>query len=111
VPGHLSGKFTPRDGRKSGEQLMGKIKKAFEDISRNRDVVLIMGAREIFFGGGGSGPSDSQLVKLFNTSVLLVDRYQRDNLTFYSLLSLNSFLDGRVKAAILNHAAPTGSIT
>jgi hypothetical protein len=35
-----------------------------------------------------------------------VDRYQRDNLTFYSLLSLNSFLDGRVKSAILNHVPP-----
>jgi BioD-like phosphotransacetylase family protein len=35
--------------------------------------------------------------------VLLFDRYQRDNLTFYSLLSLNSFLDGRVKSAVLNH--------
>lgn len=45
-------------------------------------------------------------MKLFDTSVLLVDRYQRDNLTFYSLLSLNSFLDGRVKTAILNHVAP-----
>jgi BioD-like phosphotransacetylase family protein len=38
--------------------------------------------------------------------VLLVDRYQRDNLTLYSLLSLNSFLDGRVKTAILNHVSP-----
>ena len=38
--------------------------------------------------------------------MLLVDRYQRDNLTLYSLLSLNSFLDGRVKAALLNHVAP-----
>ena len=97
--------FAPEITGNLGEELMGKIGIAFEEISRRKDVVLIMGAKEIFFGEGGSGLSDSHLVKLFDTSVLLVDRYQRDNLTFYSLLSLNSFLDGRVKTAILNHVA------
>lgn len=99
--------FTPEMAGGLGVQLMEKIQEAFREISRDKDVVLIMGAKEIFFGGGGdSGLSDSHLAKLFDTSVLLVDRYQRDNLTFYSLLSLNSFLDGRVKTAILNHVAP-----
>ncbi|MBU1206865.1 MAG: AAA family ATPase [Proteobacteria bacterium] len=88
------------------DRLIEKIEKAFQEISRGKDVVLIMGAKEIFFGGGFSRLSDSLLVKLFDASVLLVDRYQRDNLTLYSLLSLNSFLDGRVKTAILNHVAP-----
>ena len=88
-----------------GEELMGKIKKAFEEVSRDKDVLLIMGGKEIFFGEGGPGLSDGALVKLFESSVLLADRYHRDNLTFYSLLSLNSFLDGRVKSAILNHVA------
>jgi BioD-like phosphotransacetylase family protein len=98
--------FAPENAGNLGEEMMARIKKAFQEISRDRDVVLIMGAKEIFFGGGGSGLSDSHLVKSFDTSVLLVDRYQRDNLTYYSLLSLNSFLDGRVKTAILNHVAP-----
>ena len=89
-----------------GEELMGKIQKAFLEVSRGKDVVLIMGGKEIFFGEGGPGLSDGVLVKSFEASVLLVDRYQRDNLTFYSVLSLNSFLDGRVKSAILNHVAP-----
>jgi len=85
-----------------GEQLLEKIKSAFKEVASGKDVVLIMGAKEIFFGGGFSGLSDSVLVKLFDASVLLVDHYQRDNLTLYSLLSLNSFLDGRVKSAIIN---------
>jgi BioD-like phosphotransacetylase family protein len=88
------------------ERLIEKIKGAFQEISPGKDVVLVMGAKEIFFGDGLSGISDSALVKLFDASVLLVDRYQRDNLTLYSLLSLNSFLDGRVKSAILNHVSP-----
>ncbi len=83
--------------------LLEKIQGAFRKISEDKDVVLIMGAKEIFFGGGHSNLSDSILVKLFDASVLLVDRYQRDNMTYYSLLSLNSFLDGRVKSAVLNH--------
>ena len=90
----------------SGDQLIERIRRAFTEISSGKDVVLIMGAREIFFGGGLSELSDSLLVKMFNATVLLVDRYQRDNLTLYSLLSLNSFLEGRVKSAIINHIAP-----
>jgi hypothetical protein len=89
-----------------GDELMGRIQKAFLEVSRGKDVVLIMGGKEIFFGEGGPGLSDGVLVKSFESSVLLVDRYQRDNLTFYSVLSLNSFLEGRVKSAILNHVAP-----
>jgi BioD-like phosphotransacetylase family protein len=89
-----------------GEELMGKIQRAFQEVSREKDAVLILGGKEIFFGEGGPGLSDGALVKSFDSSVLLIDRYQRDNLTFYSLLSLNSFLDGRVKSAILNHVAP-----
>jgi BioD-like phosphotransacetylase family protein len=86
-----------------GEELVEKIQKACLEVSRGKDVVLIMGGKEIFFGEGGPGLSDGLLVKSFESSVLLVDRYQRDNLTFYSVLSLNSFLEGRVKSAILNH--------
>ncbi len=93
-------------GGVQGEELMGKMQKAFQEVSRDKDVVLILGAKEIFFGEGGPGLSDGALVKSFDSFVLLVDRYQRDNLTFYSVLSLNSFLDGRVKSAILNHVAP-----
>lgn len=104
-PVTLPENFAPEIPGHQGEELVKKIQKAFQEISRNKDVVLIMGAKEIFLGGGGPGLSDSHLVKSFDTSVLLVDRYQRDNLTFYSLLSLNSFLDGRVKTAILNHVA------
>ena len=88
------------------ERLIEKIKGAFEEIALGKDVVLIMGAKEIFLGGGFSGLSDSVLVKLFDASVLLVDRYQRDNMTLYSLLSLNSFLEGRVKSALINHVSP-----
>lgn len=90
----------------SGEPFREKIQRSFQQVSAGKDVVVIMGAKEIFFGGGLSGLSDSTLVKEFNASVLLVDRYEKDHMTLYSLLSLNSFLDGRVKSAILNHVPP-----
>lgn len=89
-----------------GEDLLQRIDAAFQEVSRGKDVVLIMGAKEIFFGGELSPLSDSALVKRLDAAVLLTDRYQRDNLTFYSILSLNSFLEGRVKTAILNHVPP-----
>ncbi|MBP1714684.1 MAG: hypothetical protein H6Q42_2887, partial [Deltaproteobacteria bacterium] len=90
----------------TGEDLLKRIDAAFQEVSRGKDVVLILGAKEIFFGGELSPLADSVLVKRLDATVLLADRYQRDNLTFYSILSLNSFLEGRVKAAILNHVPP-----
>ncbi len=102
-PVMLTENLIPEISAGQGDDLAEKIHRAFQAISQGKDVVLIMGAKEIFFGGGLSGLSDSVLVKRFDASVLLVDGYQRDNLTFYSLLSLNSFLDGRVKSAIINH--------
>jgi BioD-like phosphotransacetylase family protein len=89
-----------------GDAVLGKIDEAFQEASRGKNVVLIMGAKEIFFGGDTSVLSDSVLVKRFRAEVVLVDRYQRDNLTLYSILSLNSFLEGRVKLALINHIPP-----
>jgi BioD-like phosphotransacetylase family protein len=97
-PGEFSGSLP--------EDLLQRIDRAFQESSRGKDVVLILGAKEIFFGGEMSPLSDSMLVKRLNANVLLADRYQRDNLTFYSILSLNSFLEGRVKAAVLNYVPP-----
>jgi BioD-like phosphotransacetylase family protein len=105
-PVMLTENLIPEVSGNQREKLLEKIKGAFQEISAGKDIVLIMGAREIFFGDALSGISDSVLVKLFDASVLLVDRYQRDNLTLYSLLSLNSFLDGRVKSAVINHVLP-----
>jgi len=105
-PVRLTENLIPEVTGNQRDKLIEKIKEAFQEISLEKDVVLIMGAKEIFFGDGLSGISDSVLVKLFDASVLLVDRYQRDNLTLYSLLSLNSFLEGRVKSAIINHVSP-----
>ncbi len=105
-PIFFPGNQIPEGAGLQGEEWREKIQTAFQEVSRGKDVVLIMGAKEIFFGEGVPGLSDGALVKSFDSSVVLVDRYQRDNLTFYSLLSLNSFLDGRVKSAILNHVPP-----
>jgi BioD-like phosphotransacetylase family protein len=104
-PVMLTEKSIPELSGGPGKEVIEKIKKAFLQAAEGKDVMLIMGAKEIFFGDGLSGLSDSVLVKLFDASVLLVDRYQRDNMTLYSLLSLNSFLDGRVKSAIINHVS------
>jgi BioD-like phosphotransacetylase family protein len=105
-PVMLTDNIIPEVTGSKGEELLRRIDEAFQETSRGKDVVLIMGAKEIFFGGELSTLSDSTLVKRFHSSVLLVDRYQRDNLTLYSILSLNSFLEGRVKSVIINHIPP-----
>lgn len=102
-PVMLTENLVPEISGSPQEEMIARIQAAFERVSAGKDVVLIMGAKEIFFDGGVSGVPDSLLVKLFDATVLLIDRYQRDNMTFYSLLSLNSFLDGRVKSAVVNY--------
>lgn len=102
-PVQLTSEMLSQISKKEAEFLWEKIQQAFQEISRTKDVILAMGGKEIFWGEGISDFSDSILVKKFNAAVILLDHYQKDNLTMFSLLSLNSFLEGRVRTAILNH--------
>ncbi len=102
-PVGLSPEMLSQISKREAEVLWGKIHEAFQEISRTKDVILTMGGQEIFWGEGIADFSDSNLVKKFNATVLLLDHYQKDNLTIFSLLSLNSFLEGRVRTAFLNH--------
>ncbi len=99
----LSPEMLSQISKKEAEALWGKIQEAFQEVSRTKDIILAMGGQEIFWGEGSADFSDSILVKKFNAVVLLLDHYQKDNLTMFSLLSLNSFLEGRVRTAFLNH--------
>lgn len=101
-PVQLSLDMLSQISKKETEFLWEKIQQAFQEISRTKDIILAIGGKEIFWGEGISDFSDSILVKKFNAAVLLLDHYQKDNLTMFSLLSLNSFLEGRVRTAILN---------
>lgn len=101
-PLQLSPDMLSQISKKEAEFLWEKIQHTFQEISCTKDIILVMGGKEIFWGEGISDFSDSILVKKFNAAVLLLDHYQKDNLTMFSLLSLNSFLEGRVRTAILN---------
>lgn len=89
--------------KKEAEALWEKILLAFQEISQSKDILLVMGGKEIFWGEEISIFSDTALVKKFQATVCLVDHYQQDNLTLFSLFSLNSFLEGRVRTALLNY--------
>lgn len=102
-PVQLTSEMLSQISKKEAEFIWEKIQQAFQEISRTKDIILAMGGKEIFWGEGISDFSDSILVKKFNAAVILLDHYQKDNLTMFSLLSLNSFLEGRVRTAILNH--------
>jgi len=102
-PVQLTPDLLSQISKKEVELLWEKIQQSFREISRTKDIILAMGGKEIFWGEGIPDFSDSILVKKFNAAVILLDHYQKDNLTMFSLLSLNSFLEGRVRTAILNH--------
>lgn len=88
------------------QQLGEKIQAAYQEVSKSKDILLIMGGQEIFLGEGLATLSDSHLVKRFDALVILLDHYQQDHLTLFSLFSLNSFFEGRVKIALLNRVPP-----
>jgi BioD-like phosphotransacetylase family protein len=76
------------------------------DISREKDVLLVMGSREIFLDDGARPDSDISLVQQLDAHFLLVSRYRDASHSLYSILSICSLLRERVKAVFLNRVPP-----
>ena len=83
-------------------ELMGMIETGFERASSGKDAMIIMGSSELFFDTGPIELRDAAFIGNFDSDVLLLDRYRTRSTSIYSILSINSFLSGRVKAAIIN---------
>jgi len=63
-------------------------------------------SEQIFYDSDSPYLPDGNLVTQFDSPVLLVDKFQSESMSIYSVLAVNSFLNGRVKIVIINRVSP-----
>lgn len=86
-----------------------RIKALTNDLSRGKDILLIMGSDHIFFEPMSRPVSDVSLITQLGADLVLVDRYRKLSRSIYSILSVSSLLENRVKGVILNRI-PSGKL-
>ena len=84
------------------EDVLKEIKALAGELSKGRDLVLIMGSEHIFLDDPSHNISDISLNTTLEADFILVDRYRDKAKTIYSILSASSLLKDRLKGIILN---------
>jgi len=96
---------SPGDEATRKEQIK-TIKKSYEVVKEEKDALVIMGSEQIFYDSDSPYLPDGHLVNRFDSPVLLVDKFQSESMSIYSVLAVDSFLNGRVKIVIINRVSP-----
>lgn len=88
------------------EEQLEKIDECYRALKEGKDALVIMGAEQIFHEAESRYPTDSSLVNRFETPVVLVDRFENESISIYSVLAIDSFLKDRLKVVIINEVPP-----
>jgi BioD-like phosphotransacetylase family protein len=88
------------------EDIGEEIEESVRALSKGKDVVLIMGSKEIYFDDISRPLPDSALIAKLNADCILIHRYQETSTTIYSILSIFSLLREKLRCIILNQAPP-----
>lgn len=101
--------FTDSDGiakNKSRMEIIESIKKSAGYFISGRDLLLIMGSKNIFFDDALYSIPDISVISELNADVILVHRYRKISSTLYSILSVQSLINKNVKGIIINRVPP-----
>jgi BioD-like phosphotransacetylase family protein len=88
------------------KEIIEKIKSLAGELSISKDVLIIMGSRQIFFDDASGHVSDIPLINGLAADFILVNRYRELSRSIYSILSISSLLKDRIKGIILNRVPP-----
>lgn len=88
--------------QKRPEEISQELTSILSKISRKKDILLIMGSKEIFFDDASNPFPDSSLITKLDCDLLLINRYQEISKSIYSILSVCSFFRERTKGIIIN---------
>jgi BioD-like phosphotransacetylase family protein len=88
------------------KEILDKIKKSAEHFLADREILLILGSKHIFFDEALHSLPDISIISELNADLVLVHRYQKISTTLYSILSVNSLLKKKVKGVIINRVPP-----
>jgi BioD-like phosphotransacetylase family protein len=91
--------------RGTGE-ILEEIKSLAQEISAEKDVLLVMGSEHIFFDDSSRPIPDVALINELKADLVLISRFRDTAKSIYSILSISSLLKDRVKGIILNRVAP-----
>jgi len=100
----------PGDEVTREEQLI-RIEECYEKVQKEKDVLIIMGSEKIFYEPDSPCLPDGILVNRFDAPVLLVDKFQNENMSMYSVLAIESFLKDKVKFVFVNQIPLEGMET
>lgn len=91
---------------KAAEKLMDQVKLHARDLLRGKDVLIVMGSKQIFFDDSAFPVPEISFASELGADVILVHRFRTFSKSIYSILSLSSLLKDRIKGIILNRVPP-----
>lgn len=91
---------------KDKEEIVEELRVLAQELSSEKDVLLIMGTQHIFFDESLRPVPDTSLINALHSDTILVNRYQQPSTSLYSILSVSSLLKERLKGVLLNRVPP-----
>jgi uncharacterized protein len=88
------------------KEILANIKKTAELFGYERDILLILGSKHIFFDETLNTLPDISIMSEVDANLILVHRYQKLSTTLYSILSVHSLLREKIKWIIINRVPP-----
>ena len=86
----------------SPTQLMEEIKSRIQETLIDRDILIVLGAKHIFFDDVPHPLPDTTIINELNAYLVLTHRYKKISTSLYSILSVISLLREKVKGVIIN---------
>ena len=87
-------------------EILEKIEFLAHELLKEKDIVLILGSKHIFFDDAPYSLPDISLMSELNADLVLIHRYRQTSTTLYSILSVHSLLKDRVKGVVINRVPP-----
>lgn len=84
------------------KQMLAKAASLVDELAKKRDAVIVMGSSEIFFDPAFLGVTDTEFIRDRDLPLVLLDRFRGESQSIYSALAVDSYLEGRTKALVIN---------
>ena len=88
------------------DQVLEKIRYLASVLSKEKDILLIAGSKEIFFDRAAHSTRDISIISEFNTDLILIHRFEKISTSLYSILSVHSLLKDHLKGLVINRVPP-----
>ncbi len=83
-------------------KILEYISSIARKLSADKDLLLVLGTKHIFFDDVPHALPDISIIKELNADLVLAHRYKKISTSLYSILSIMSLLKGKVKGVIIN---------